>query len=47
MSGIWGRCGFKDGHQNDMFYKDMGLCFQDMITILGLLDNLITLGGPM
>ena len=29
------RCGSKNGHQNDTCLKELGLCAQNMLTIIG------------
>ena len=39
------RCGSKNGHQNDTWLKDIGLCAQNMLSILGSLINLFK--GPI
>jgi hypothetical protein len=35
------RCGFKHWHQKDMCLKKIGLCVQDMLTILSSIVNII------
>ena len=34
-------CGSKNGHQIDMGSKEIGLCAQNMLTILGSVANII------
>ena len=35
------RCGSKYGHQNNICSKDIGLCAQNLLTILGSFVNII------
>ena len=35
------RCGSKNGHQKDICLKQIGLCAQNMVTVLGSIDNMI------
>ena len=34
-------CGFKDGHWQDMCWKEIGLHAQNMLTIIGSIVNVI------
>ena len=40
-----GRCGSKNGYQKDMCLEDIGLCAQNMITMIGSIVNIIWKGG--
>ena len=40
---LW--CGFKNGHQKDTCFKEIGLHAQNMITISGTVVNLMGRGG--
>ena len=35
------RCGFKNGHQKDMCFKELGLCVQNMPTVLNSTVNIV------
>jgi hypothetical protein len=40
---VW--CGFKNNYQKDVLLKEVGLCVQNMITILSSISNTIWGGG--
>ena len=46
LSGVWVRCGFKNGHQRGMCLKEIGLCAQNLLSILRSIVSII-IGGDL
>ena len=42
---VWAVCGSKNRHQKDMWFKEIGLRAQNLLTVLGSIVNVIVGGG--